>query len=73
MNQNSQKPLVIEERKIGMEAGFGVLLRSDYSAVYRDYGVSKGMIEGLIKAFEARHEIQFRYIGRNHEAHRRTN
>ena len=53
------------QRKLGMEAGFEVLRRSDYSVVYIDYGTSNGMKEGIIIAKEFGHEIIYRTIGNN--------
>ena len=51
-----------EERKIGMEAGFEYVRRSDYSAVYIDYGISSGMIEGIKIAKELGHRIEYRKL-----------
>ena len=53
---------VLEERKLGMDAGFEVLRRSDYSAVYQDYGISKGMVEGIKIAEELGHKIEYRKL-----------
>jgi len=53
------------ERRIGMEAGFEVLKRTDYSVVYDDYGVSNGMLEGIKIAKELKHPIIYRKIGKN--------
>lgn len=54
-----------EQRKLGMEAGWEILKRSDYSAVYTDYGISKGMEEGIKIAEALRHKIEYRKIGEN--------
>jgi hypothetical protein len=54
----------IQERKLGMEAGFEILRRSDYSAVYNDYGISKGMEEGIKIAEELGHRIEYRKVGK---------
>ena len=53
---------VAEDRKLGMEAGFEVLRRSDYSVVYTDYGISPGMIEGIKIAKELGHRIEYRTL-----------
>ena len=57
-----------EERKLGMEAGFVILRRSDYSAVYEDYGMSGGMKAGIKLAEELGHKIEYRKIGENEGA-----
>ena len=54
-----------EERKLGMEAGWEILKRSDYSVVYEDYGMSRGMEEGIKIAEKLRHKIEYRKIGKN--------
>lgn len=40
-----------EERRKGMTAGFAWLAKADASVVYIDHGISKGMIEGIKKAW----------------------
>lgn len=59
---------VAEERKIGMDAGFEVLRRSDYSAVYTDYGISVGMQEGIEIAEKLGHRIEYRTLDRESES-----
>lgn len=54
-----------EERELGMDAGWEVLLRSDYSVIYKDYGISRGMEEGIKIAEELGHKIEYRKIGEN--------
>jgi len=53
------------QRKLGMEAGFEILKRSDYSVVYQDYGISGGMKAGIELAESLGHEIIYRTIGEN--------
>lgn len=53
------------QRKQGMEAGFAYVRRSDFSAVYDDYGISGGMAEGIKVAEEMGHRIEYRRIGQN--------
>ena len=53
------------DRKLGMDAGFEVLSRSDYSVVYTDYGFSEGMKEGIATAENLGHKIEYRSIGEN--------
>lgn len=52
-----------EERKLGMEAGFAFIPVSDFTAVYEDRGISGGMKEGIKKAKECGHSVEFRQIG----------
>lgn len=54
-----------KDRKLGMKAGFDVLRKSDYSAVYDDYGISNGMREGIELAQSLDHAIEYRSIGKN--------
>lgn len=56
-----------EDRKLGMESGFAFIGRSDYTAVYEDYGISKGMQEGINIAEKFGHKIDRRKIGINKE------
>jgi len=53
------------QRKLGMEAGFEVVRRSDYTVVYEDYGISGDMEDGIEIAKDAGHEIKRRTIGKN--------
>ncbi len=53
------------QRKMGMEAGFEILKRSDFSAVYKDYGISEGMAEGIKIAEGLGHSVEYRRIGQN--------
>lgn len=57
--------LIPEERFTGMNAGFAFIPRSDFTAVYEDYGISRGMQEGIRIAIEAGHRIEYRKIGVN--------
>lgn len=53
------------DRKLGMEAGFEVISRSDYTAVYEDYGISDGMKEGIEIAKKLGHRIDYRRLDRD--------
>jgi len=56
-----------KDRKLGMEAGFSFIEKSDYSVVYEDYGISGGMKEGIKRAIDIGHGVKFRKIGENNE------
>lgn len=56
-----------EQRKMGMEAGFGAIPYSKYSVAYIDYGISTGMSEGIKIAQKIGHEVHLRNIGINPE------
>ena len=56
---------ISDERKMGMNAGFAWLVKSDCTAVYHDYGVSNGMMEGIRIAMELNHYVEYRKIGKN--------
>lgn len=56
-----------EERKIGMDAGWGVIRYSDYTVCYIDYGISNGMAEGIKIAQDFGHKVYNRSIGVNLE------
>jgi len=51
------------DRKLGMDAGFEVTRRSDYTVVYEDYGLSGGMKEGIKVAEDLGHRIEYRKLG----------
>jgi hypothetical protein len=50
---------------MGMEAGWEWIKASDYSIVYEDYGISKGMQMGIEMAQKLGHKIEYRKIGPN--------
>lgn len=54
-----------EERKIGMDAGWGIIRYSEYSIAYVDYGISSGMAEGIKIAQDMGHLVYLRMIGEN--------
>jgi len=56
---------VPEDRKLGLEAGWAWIERSDYTIVYDDYGISKGMDGGIKMAETFNHKIEYRKIGKN--------
>lgn len=51
-----------DERRLGMEAGFAWGERADASVFYVDRGWSRGMYEGLVRAFIAGRAIEFRSL-----------
>ena len=57
--------IIPEDRKLGMEAGWEWIGASDKTIVYEDYGISKGMQEGIDIARNKGHEVEFRKIGEN--------
>lgn len=54
--------LVVDERNLGIEAGFAWADRADVVAVYVDRGVSRGMEEGVARALRANKPIEFRSL-----------
>jgi hypothetical protein len=54
-----------EDRKLGMEAGWTFIERSDRTVVYTDYGISSGMKGGIEIAEKFRHPVEYRSIGKN--------
>jgi Fe-S-cluster containining protein len=48
-----------------MESGFAFIEKSDYSVCYEDYGISKGMEEGIKRARDLDHKVLYRRIGEN--------
>jgi len=53
------------ERKRGIEAGFKWGGKAAQVAVYTDYGISRGMREGIERAKQAGQPIVYRQIGKN--------
>jgi len=51
-----------EHRKLGMEAGFKWAQLAVGRIVYCDFGISKGMKEGLWQGRELGQTIEFRYL-----------
>lgn len=56
---------VPDERKLGMKAGKEWSRMANLTAVYTDYGLSKGMERGITDAAERGRRIEFRSIGKN--------
>jgi len=56
---------VPEERKMGMEAGHDWLAAADLVAVYEDYGITRGMEQGIRLAEQLGLRIEVRKIGPN--------
>ena len=52
-----------DQRKLGMEAGWAVLAKADYVAVYLDMGWTDGMVDGVIVASKLGLRIEKRKIG----------
>jgi hypothetical protein len=50
------------QRRIGMEAGFFWLQVCDASAVYTDFGISRGMLQGIERARQLGIPIEYRSI-----------
>jgi len=54
-----------EDRKLGMEAGFAFIEKSNFTVVYMDYGMSNGMEKGIDIAVRMNHPVIIRIIGKN--------
>lgn len=50
------------ERSTGMLAGFAFLGRVDYMVAYIDHGISRGMREGIERAYKLGLDVQFRHL-----------
>lgn len=59
-----------EERKLGMEVGLLWCKGADLTAVYTDYGISKGMEYGIERAKQEGRPIEYREIGKNDDLHK---
>lgn len=57
---------VLEEREMGMSAGWEWIECADYSVVYIDYGISRGMQRGIAVAQQLGKEVYYRRIGAGH-------
>lgn len=53
------------EREQGMACGFAWQQAAQLVAVYEDYGISKGMWEGISNAFKHDLKVEHRQIGKN--------
>lgn len=53
-----------EQRTLGMEAGFAWAVQAQTTVVYEDYGVSRGMQDGIDRARAEGRPVIFRKIGR---------
>lgn len=56
-----------EERELGIQAGFEWRDTADYTVVYIDYGISKGMLYGIKDAENKGNYVIKRSIGKNPE------
>jgi hypothetical protein len=56
-----------EERMLGINAGLEITKDFDLTAVYCDFGKSKGMLYGIEKAKTLGRKIEERYLGENWE------
>lgn len=54
---------VPKERRLGMEAGFAWGSRADVVAVYTDLGISRGMQEGIARAYAEGRHVDYRSLG----------
>lgn len=63
--ENVLRDEVSEERMYGIAAGFAWREVADYTVVYNDLGISKGMAYGIAHAKELGHPIVYRSIGYN--------
>jgi hypothetical protein len=52
------------EREAGMLAGFAVIARSDFTAVYIDRGISPGMRRGIAEALRLGNRVVYRTMKR---------
>ena len=52
-----------EERRMGIDAGFAWRATAEYTVVYRDLGISRGMQEGIENALAHHHYVYWREIG----------
>lgn len=52
------------ERRRGMAAGYAWLARADLIAVYRDRGLSRGMLRGIRLAMKLGKPIEFRSLNK---------
>ena len=55
------------ERRLGMECGFSWGFCASVCAVYSDYGITQGMLEGIVRASRNGIPIEQRSIGKNSE------
>ena len=53
------------QRVRGIEAGLAWGTKADLTAVYADYGISRGMEQGIDYATAQGRKIEHRYIGKN--------
>lgn len=51
------------ERDLGMQAGWAWLIAAEAVVVYKDLGISDGMLEGLVRAEALGKPIEYRSIG----------
>lgn len=53
------------ERTLGMECGFDWNTHAETVLVYEDYGISDGMLTGILRARARKQPVAYRKIGRN--------
>ena len=58
----------LRERTLGIEAGHAWMSVADCVVVYRDYGVSSGMVRGIHRAGHEGRPVEYRNIGENPES-----
>lgn len=52
-----------DERALGMKAGFELYLSAELCAVYKDLGISGGMVKGMERAENSLVPIEYRSLG----------
>lgn len=53
------------ERDLGIKAGLAIGEYAQYTVVYADYGISRGMQQGIDAAHAAGRSVVYRHIGMN--------
>lgn len=56
---------VPEQRKLGIEAGHAWTPSADAVVAYVDYGMTRGMKQGILAAEQAHVDVAYRFIGKN--------
>lgn len=55
------------ERQMGIDAALGWLEVADYTVVYMDFGITPGMVVGLVRAVKLGKPIKLRWIRETRE------
>ena len=67
--KNILDDLKIDERELGMQAGFAWGAKADIVAVYADFGISYGMRRGIERALRQGQKVEYRYLEKDNESH----